>query len=101
MKRRVEGEYLLTAAESARRFKEGVQRLNRTYQLSALLLDFLHKEGMTRSDLLLLVGTDDHESTLEILLDPVSRGDKQHSLRNDYFAHCFYPGGDAPFKGTQ
>ena len=101
MKRRVEGEYRFTAAESVRRLKQGVQRLNRTYRLSALILDFLDKEGMTHNDLRLLIGTHDHESTLEILLDPVSHQDKQHSLRNDYFVHCFYPGEDVPFEGVE
>lgn len=98
MKRRVLGEYSLSKKEAEKRFKEGVQRLDRAYRLSALLNDFLDQEGMTYKDLLAFIGTDDGDCSLHILIDPVSRGEKRRSLRSDYFVHCFYPGADIPFQ---
>lgn len=98
MVRRREGEYVFAEDEAELRFDEGVKKLRRAYRLSALLNDFLDKEGMTREDLLLLTGMEDNKDILHILIDPVSRAKGQDSLRNDYFVHCFYPGADIPFE---
>jgi hypothetical protein len=98
MKRRVGDKRMLSKKESQQRFQNGVKRLDRAYKLSALLNDFLDREGMTYEDLVALTGTVDNECTLKFLLDPVTRGKKQRSLRKDYLVHCFYPGADIPFE---
>jgi hypothetical protein len=96
MKRRVQGEYTFDNTETVRRFTEGVNRLNRAYKLSALLHDFLDREGMLYQDLVAMTGMVDHQNTLKYLLDPVPRHKKKRSLRKDYEVHCFYPGADIP-----
>ncbi len=98
MGRRVKGERIFNKKDAALRFDEGVKRLGRAYRCSALLNDFLEKEGMTYEDLCALTGTEDNEDTLHLLIDPVPRMKDQDSLRNDYNAHCFYPGADIPFE---
>lgn len=99
MIRRRKGEYSFGKEEAERRFKEGVQRLNRAYRLSALMNDFLDKEQMTYDDLVTFIGTGDQQSTLEIMLNPVSRPKGNYSMHKDYFIHCLYPGDDIPFEG--
>jgi hypothetical protein len=98
MERCVRGVSIFTKEERQQRFRDGVKRLDRAYKLSALLNDFLEREEMTYKDLVALTGTIDHECTLELLLDPVSRAKRQRSLKKDYFVHCFYPGADVPFE---
>lgn len=98
MEGRVRGVSALNKEERQQRFKDGVKRLDRAYRLSALLNDFLDREGMTYKDLLMLTGTSDDQCTLAILIDPVPRGKRQRSLKKDYFVHCFYPGADIPFE---
>lgn len=96
IKRRFDGERIFTEAEARRRFAEGVKKLALAYQFSAHVLDFLEKKGMTYKDVLKMIGTQDEDCTLALFIDPVSLGDRHHSLRNDGIIDCYYPGEDLP-----
>lgn len=100
MTRRMQGEYHFAEDEAKRRFNAGVERLNRAYKLSALMNDFLDCEKMTYEDLVAFIGTKDEQSTLELMINPVSRPKGKYSLHKDYFIHCLYPGDDIPFEGV-
>lgn len=96
MERRVRGEYRFDKKETAQRFANGLKRLDRAYRLSAHLHNFLEKEKMTYEDLIAIMGTGDNDASIELMLDPVGRPEKNYSLQGDYFMHCFYPGDDIP-----
>lgn len=96
MKRRYCGERMLDKREAARRFKEGVLKLDRAFRFSSYLCDLLLGEGLNHEDLQNMAGIRDEHCLLQVLIDPVSRGKKgQHSLRNNTEVDSFYPGRDA------
>lgn len=95
MKRRFEGERLLDKEEARRRFKEGVQKLNRAFRFSARFCDLLDGEKLSRHDLHQMTGIPERDCLLEVLLDPVSCDKKRkRSLRNNEEVDNFYPGYD-------
>jgi hypothetical protein len=99
MRRRFEGERTFDEAEARRRFKDGIEKLDRAFRFSASLCDVMDREKLTYNDLQDMAGIQDHDCLLLMLLDPVSRGrDSRRSLRYNREVDCFYPGSDAAPK---
>ena len=95
MKRRFYRERMFDKQEAARRFKEGVLRLDRAFRFSSYLCDLLNGERLTYEGLQNMAGIRDEDCLLQVLIDPVSCGKKrQRSLRNNAEVDSFYPGQD-------
>ena len=94
IRRRFEGECVLSATVSKERFDAGLKKLERSYRISAGLNKLLDREKMSHEDLLRTIGVPDDNLILELLIDPVWRRKGQTSLRRDEQVSCYYPGGE-------
>ncbi|HSE35019.1 MAG TPA: hypothetical protein VLB83_02760 [Candidatus Paceibacterota bacterium] len=90
--RRVAGEYFVSTEEARATRKKALAEVGVLFRFSALVHDFLNKEGLTLEEFFELHKDDDsaHRDFLVHCMDPFSRvGD----IRQDGEIDLYYPGG--------
>lgn len=89
--RRVAGEYLFSAARAQEIRKKALAQVGTMFRLSALLHDFMAKEGLTLDEFFAIYHDDDpeHQKFLEQCLNPFSFGD---DIACDDGIDMYYPG---------
>ena len=97
MRRRFEGERVLSGEEAKTRFEHGVKKLEQAFRLSAGFCDVIDREKLSYGNIQEVLGIRDDNCLLMVLLDPVSCGKHpRRSLRNNEEVDRFYPGDDMP-----
>ena len=91
--RRVAGEYTLSPELAAAKRKEALLQVGIIFRLSALLHDFMTKEGLTLDEFFWVYHDDDpeHQKFLERFLDPFSIGNDM-AITHDTEVDQYYPG---------